>query len=108
MSQTSHASSRSNGPTHEASNERRVARLASPVLRQSALIILVLSVCIFAVTNAGHAQRQLAPVTNQNLKNVIPGQYIVVFKPGTARETVRAALDTVKRFGGEVGLTYTA
>jgi subtilisin family serine protease len=50
----------------------------------------------------------LAPVHNEGAPNAIPGQYIVVFKPDTRREAVLAAQNTVKKFGGTVGHTYTA
>jgi subtilisin family serine protease len=50
----------------------------------------------------------LAPMVNEGAPNTIPGQYIVVFKPGTAREAVLAAENTVKKLGGTVGFTYTS
>src|SRR5262249_56301853 len=51
-------------------------------------------------------QPTLAPVLDEGAPNAIPGQYIVVFKPGTSRETVLAAQRTVKNLGGTVGHTY--
>jgi hypothetical protein len=50
----------------------------------------------------------LAPVLNEGAPDTIPGQYIVVFKPGTARDAVLAAQSTVKRLGGTVGFTYAS
>jgi subtilisin family serine protease len=53
-------------------------------------------------------QPTLAPIYNENVPNRIPGQYIVVFKPGTSREVVAAAQARVKSLGGIIGYTYTA
>jgi len=53
-------------------------------------------------------QPTLAPVRNEGAPNAIPGQYIVVFKPGTTREAVLAAQARVKSLGGTVGHTYTS
>jgi len=50
----------------------------------------------------------LAPILNENAKNRIPDQYIVVFKPGTSLEAVTAAQATVKKFNGRVKHTYTS
>jgi subtilisin family serine protease len=53
-------------------------------------------------------QPGLAPLLNLDLKNRIPDQYIVVFKPGTSREVVTAAQRRVKELDGSVGHTYSA
>jgi hypothetical protein len=53
-------------------------------------------------------QPGLAPVLNENLKNRIPDQYIVVFKPGTSRQTVAAAQRRVRELGGTVSHTYSS
>jgi subtilisin family serine protease len=53
-------------------------------------------------------QPGLAPLLNLDLKNRIPDQYIVVFKPGTSREVVTAAQRRVKELGGSVGHTYSS
>jgi hypothetical protein len=53
-------------------------------------------------------QPGLAPITNEGAPNTIPGQYIVVFKPGTARNVVAAAQERVKSLGGKVLFTYTS
>ena len=50
----------------------------------------------------------LAPVHNENAQHKIPDQYIVVFKPKTARETVQSAQDTVKKLGGKILFSYTS
>ncbi|MFZ0751024.1 MAG: S8 family peptidase, partial [Pyrinomonadaceae bacterium] len=51
---------------------------------------------------------QLAPVINENTRTVIPGQYIVVFKPGTSREDVLVAERTVEQLGGKISFRYTS
>jgi hypothetical protein len=43
---------------------------------------------------------------NQSSPKAIPNQYVLIFKPGTAPETVSAAESTVKSLGGEVLLRY--
>lgn len=53
-------------------------------------------------------QETQVPVYNEGGPNTIPGQYIIVFKPGTSREAVLAAQSIVKRLDGKVGYTYTA
>lgn len=53
-------------------------------------------------------QPGLAPLLNETVKNRIPDQYIVVFKPGTSREVVMAAQRKVKELGGRVGHTYSS
>ena len=53
-------------------------------------------------------ESKLAPILKENVKNRIPDQYIVVFKPGASREVVRAAVNTVRRFQGVIRHTYTA
>lgn len=71
---------------------------------------VVLAVQVLAGTAIAQpvSQPTLAPVHNEGAPNTIPGQYIVVFKPGTTREAVLAAQNTVKRLGGTVGFTYTS
>lgn len=49
-----------------------------------------------------------SPVLNDTATNVIPDQYIVVFKPGTSREVVQGAQKEVRRLGGTIGFMYTA
>jgi subtilisin family serine protease len=51
---------------------------------------------------------QLAPVQNENSASRIPGQYLVVFKPGTARNVVAAAQERVKGLGGTVMHSYSS
>jgi hypothetical protein len=53
-------------------------------------------------------EQKLAPVLNENAKNRIPDQYIVVFKPGTSPETVATAKATAKKFNGRIKHTYTS
>jgi subtilisin family serine protease len=54
------------------------------------------------------ATPQLAPIQNDAAPNKIPGQYIVVFKPGIARSAVAAAQERVKSLGGTVIHTYSS
>jgi subtilisin family serine protease len=81
------------------------------------LIFLAVAVGMTQVGLAMPAQFQLAPVINLRKGKVIPGQYIVVFKPesariasrsGAARQQLLAAQETVKRLGGTVRFTYTS
>jgi hypothetical protein len=70
----------------------------------------MLAVQVFAGTASAQptAEPALAPILNEGAQNTIPSQYIVVFKPGTARSVVQAAQSTVKELGGKVGFTYTS
>ncbi|HEY1403807.1 MAG TPA: S8 family serine peptidase, partial [Pyrinomonadaceae bacterium] len=81
--------------------------------RLSLLTCLILpALQMFAGTNVAQpisAPRQLpgaVKVINEGAANTIPGQYIVVFKPGTARDAVLRAEAIVKRLGGTVGFRY--
>ncbi|HTD22395.1 MAG TPA: S8 family serine peptidase [Terriglobales bacterium] len=74
-------------------------------------------VLLAGVLDGTRATAQGSSVLNERAPKVIPGQYIVVFKPvtrqaaskpGTARQDVLAAEETVKRLGGTVGFTYTS
>src|SRR5258708_30625692 len=64
-----------------------------PIVSFSIAVLLVVAGAWAVGTS--QSQRQLAPVTNQDAKNVIPDQYIVVFKSVTSRETVTAAQHNV-------------
>jgi subtilisin family serine protease len=72
----------------------------------SLLIILVLGIRM--VEHPVAAQTQLARAINEGGPNAIPGQYIVVFKPGTSRNDVLVAERTVERLGGKIGFRYTS
>lgn len=50
----------------------------------------------------------LAPLINESAPNRIPGQYIVVFKQGVARDAVLNAQERIKGLGGTIGHTYTS
>ena len=67
--------------------------------------LALLTVTVIAQTTP---EPKLAPIINEAAPNTIPGQYIVVFKPGTDRKAVLAAQDMVKRLDGTVGFTYTS
>ena len=54
------------------------------------------------------ATPQLAPIQNDAAPNKIPGQYIVVFKPGIARSAVASAQERIKSLGGTVIHTYSS
>ena len=82
-----------------------------------ACAVLAIALGSMNVVPARAAQPQLAPVINPRKAKVIPGQYIVVFKPenarlasksGSARQQLLAAQETVKRLGGTVKFTYTS
>jgi len=82
---------------------RRLLQLAS-IACGTALAVLLLA----GTAMAQPAQPTLAPVHNEGLSNKIPGQYIVVFNPGTSRQAVAAAQERVKSLGGSIGHTYTS
>ena len=48
-----------------------------------------------------------APLLNADSQSVIPGEYIVVFKPGAPGKAVDAALAGVQQAGGSVHFRYT-
>src|ERR1700759_2714667 len=52
--------------------------------------------------------QQVAPVINGGTPDAIPGQYIVVFQPGTSRDFVLAAQRTAGQLGGTIGFNYTS
>jgi subtilisin family serine protease len=53
-------------------------------------------------------ETKLAPVINENTSTVIPGQYMVIFRPGTPRSDVLVAERTVASLGGKIGFRYTS
>ena len=53
-------------------------------------------------------QPKLAPLVNMEAKDRIPGQYIVVFRKGTPRETIAAAQALVRKHDGKVLYVYGA
>jgi subtilisin family serine protease len=63
-----------------------------------------------AATSAQAAapQTSAAPAIKARAKQIIPNQYIVVFKPGTSRATMAAAEERVRALGAKIGFTYTA
>jgi len=71
-------------------------------------LFLVFVGTVLAQTVPGNDDRKLAPVINEDAKNRIPDQYIVVFKPGTNREVVMSAQRKVKELGGKVEHMYTS
>src|ERR1700686_483786 len=50
---------------------------------------------------------QLAPVHNEEEPNKIPGEYIVVFKPGSARNAVARTQERIAALGGTVLQSYS-
>lgn len=84
------------------------------------LICLVVPAGVFGMMRAVLAlspPQRLAPVIKEDAPKAIPGQYIVVFKPetarvgsksGAARQQLLAAEETVKRLDGTIRFTYTA
>jgi Subtilase family/Bacterial Ig-like domain (group 3)/Peptidase inhibitor I9 len=81
---------------------------------------LVLLAAVLAETRAGlalPAPPELASVLNEGAPKAIPGQYIVVFKPdtariasgaGSARLALLSAEEIVRKFDGTIGFTYTS
>jgi len=69
---------------------------------------LVCALLALQMLSGAAMAQQLAPVQNEDLTNKIPGQYIVVFKPGTARSVVTSAQERIKALGGTVMHTYTS
>ena len=61
-----------------------------------------------AIAQPAPDRRAPAPLLNEGVPKRIPGQYIVVFRPGTSREVVAAAQARVKSLGGTIGYTYTS
>ena len=81
------------------------------------LVLLAAALAARRVVLAQPGSPQLPTVLYEAAPKAIPGQYIVVFKPetarlaskaGSARQAVLAAQETVKRLGGTVGFTYTS
>jgi subtilisin family serine protease len=60
----------------------------------------------FARTADAQQPVDLPPVINADLPNRIPDQYIVIFKPGIARDTVKLAQSTAETLGARVGYSY--
>ena len=50
----------------------------------------------------------LAPLLHADAPNVIPGQYLVIFKDGTSSQSIEAAKALARSLGATVGFTYTA
>jgi len=61
-----------------------------------------------AVLAQASAPSALAPVLGEKSPDAIPGQYLVVFKPGTPRTVVLAAQEQVRGLDGKVGFTYAS
>jgi len=81
------------------------------MFRKARVILLVL---LASAMPAGTARAQpapqpkLAPLLNEDAKDRIPGQYIVVFKRGTPREVVAAAQSTARKHDGKILHVYTS
>jgi len=87
----------------------RVKKNNVPPVGTLASIACVTALAVQMLAAPASAQQpRLAPITNADAPNRIPGQYIVVFKPGTARNVVAAAQERVKGLGGTVMHTYTS
>ncbi len=71
-------------------------------------LLTLLAIAGTTVVRAVPPSQQLAPVINEGTRAAIPGQYIVVFKPGTAPNAVLAAERTAERLGGKIGFRYAA
>src|SRR5258708_14662011 len=81
------------------------------------LALLAAALAGKSVVLAQSAPPQLPKVINERAPKVIPGQYIVVFKPetarvaskaGSARQALLAAERTVEKLDGTILFTYTS
>lgn len=96
-------------------NARTKVALRKP-LATFALGLVLFGACLVSSWPAGErptaqaapeAKRALAPVrSDKTAVNVLPDQYIVVFKAGTPRDTVLAAQAKVAQLKGSVGFSY--
>ena len=88
------------------------AERAHPRLRKLSLIacsaVLTVSMSWRTAIAQPASEPKLAPLVNESAPNRIPGQYIVVFKPGTPRQTLLDAQERVKALGGTIEHTYTS
>jgi subtilisin family serine protease len=91
---------------------RKMRPLSRPPLWKPLLVTCSAILAVQALAGTAIAQSPaepaLAPILNEGMPNTIPGQYIVVFKQGVAREAVLSAQEKIKGLGGEVRFTYTS
>jgi len=82
---------------------------ARPLPRRAALALALVAVmtCAPAVFAQTPNDRDLAPLVNADVPKRIPGQYIVVFKPGVASVQAGAVRERIAVLGGKVGYVYT-
>lgn len=74
------------------------------------MVLIVVIAGIFLVgyqtTKADNTATLLAPLTGAEADGVLPDQYIVVFKNGTANQAVSSAVTAVEAAGGKVAFVY--
>ena len=82
---------------------------ARPLPRRAALALALVAVmtCVPGVLAQTPGDRDLAPLVNADVPKRIPGQYIVVFKPGVASVQAGAVRERIAALGGKVGYVYT-
>jgi len=69
---------------------------------------ILVSFTALCVASAACAQSELAPLRNQGVRGALPNRYIVVMKPGVAREAVGDLRQRVTGIGGKVVHVYTS
>jgi subtilisin family serine protease len=83
-----------------------------PRLRRLAAGVSIAVLSVATMTGAALAQTEkrpdAAPVLNEKSPAVVPGQFIVVFEPGTSLSAVSAAEERVKALGGRIMHAYRA
>lgn len=72
----------------------------------SPAFLMGLAILLFAATACTESDSGLAPIHNDGAKSAIPNQYIIIFKPDTADELIKAAQNTVEQLGGKVKHVY--
>jgi hypothetical protein len=84
------------------------ARRLSTITRLggTALLLLAVGLVARAVPSPQQPGREAGRWVNAGARDAIPGQYIVVFKPGAAAEAVLNAERVVAKFGGRIGFRY--
>lgn len=79
--------------------------------RRAGLSLAVALAAVLSATGPAGAQPadppDQAPLINANVPKRIPGQYIVVFKPGVASAQSGALRERIAALGGKIGYVYT-
>src|SRR5215216_1173917 len=75
-------------------------------LRFVSIVVLIFALSVSS-TAAAQGQGEV-PILGLDSSTVIPGRYIVVFKPGTPAAEVSAAAENARGRGGQVDFVYDA